>query len=348
MLLAIDQGTTGTTCLVFDLQGELLGRALPRVHPALPAAGLGRARRGRDLGRHARGRRRGARGRRRAARRARGDRHHEPARDRRRAGTRRPASRCTARSSGRTAAPPARCDELRDGRRGGPRSASGPASCSTRTSRRRRSSGCCATSTGSRERARDGRAVFGTIDAWLLFKLTGEHAHRPSQRLAHAAAATSPTGDWDAELLDLFGGARSARCPRCGRAAASSARTRAGRLPRLRRCRSPASPATSRPRCSGRAAWSPGSARTRTAPARSCSLNAGTSVAARRRRGCSPTIAWQIGAPDHLRARGGDLRHRRRRAVAARRARHHRRGGRDRGRWPRRWTPTTASTSSPR
>jgi glycerol kinase len=29
---------------------------------------------------------------------------------------------------------------------------------------------------GLRERARDGRAVFGTVDSWVLFKLTGEHA----------------------------------------------------------------------------------------------------------------------------------------------------------------------------
>src|SRR6476619_6077920 len=33
---------------------------------------------------------------------------------------------------------------------------------------------------GLRERAESGRAVFGTIDSWLAFKLTGEHVTDPS------------------------------------------------------------------------------------------------------------------------------------------------------------------------
>jgi glycerol kinase len=39
MLLAIDQGTTGTTCLVFDLQGELLGRAYREFTQHFPRPG---------------------------------------------------------------------------------------------------------------------------------------------------------------------------------------------------------------------------------------------------------------------------------------------------------------------
>jgi glycerol kinase len=56
---------------------------------------------------------------------------------------------------------------------------------------------------GLRERARDGTAVFGTIDSWLLFKLTGEHvtdATNASRTLLFDIAA----GRWDPELLDLF------------------------------------------------------------------------------------------------------------------------------------------------
>ena len=56
---------------------------------------------------------------------------------------------------------------------------------------------------GLRERARDGRAVFGTVDSWLLFKLTGEHVTDPSnasRTLLYDIAA----GRWDPELLDLF------------------------------------------------------------------------------------------------------------------------------------------------
>ena len=45
VILAIDQGTTGTTCLVFDCSAELIGRRLSGIRAALPAAGLGRARR---------------------------------------------------------------------------------------------------------------------------------------------------------------------------------------------------------------------------------------------------------------------------------------------------------------
>jgi glycerol kinase len=56
---------------------------------------------------------------------------------------------------------------------------------------------------GLRERARDGTAVFGTIDSWLLFKLTGEHltdASNASRTMLYDISA----GRWDPELLDLF------------------------------------------------------------------------------------------------------------------------------------------------
>jgi glycerol kinase len=57
---------------------------------------------------------------------------------------------------------------------------------------------------GLRERAEAGRAVFGTVDSWLLFKLTGEHvtdATNASRTLLYDIAR----GCWDAELLELFG-----------------------------------------------------------------------------------------------------------------------------------------------
>jgi glycerol kinase len=52
-------------------------------------------------------------------------------------------------------------------------------------------------------RARGGRAVFGTIDAWLVFKLTGEHATDPSnasRTMLYDIAANR----WDHELLALL------------------------------------------------------------------------------------------------------------------------------------------------
>ena len=56
---------------------------------------------------------------------------------------------------------------------------------------------------GLAARARDGSAVFGTIDSWLLFKLTGEHltdASNASRTLLYDISA----GRWDPELLELF------------------------------------------------------------------------------------------------------------------------------------------------
>ena len=57
---------------------------------------------------------------------------------------------------------------------------------------------------GLAERARDGRAVFGTIDAWVAYKLTGElvtDVTNASRTLLYDIGS----GRWDPELLDLFG-----------------------------------------------------------------------------------------------------------------------------------------------
>jgi glycerol kinase len=56
---------------------------------------------------------------------------------------------------------------------------------------------------GLRERARDGRALFGTIDAWLAFKLCGEHATDPSNA-SRTMLYNIATGRWDHELLALL------------------------------------------------------------------------------------------------------------------------------------------------
>ncbi len=57
---------------------------------------------------------------------------------------------------------------------------------------------------GLRERAWGGRAVFGTVDAWLMFKLTGEHATDPSNA-SRTMLYDIAAGRWDPELLELFG-----------------------------------------------------------------------------------------------------------------------------------------------
>ncbi len=57
---------------------------------------------------------------------------------------------------------------------------------------------------GLRDRAREGRAVFGTIDSWLIFKLTGERATDPSNA-SRTMLFDIGRSAWDGELLELLG-----------------------------------------------------------------------------------------------------------------------------------------------
>jgi len=57
---------------------------------------------------------------------------------------------------------------------------------------------------GLREKAQSGRAVFGTIDAWLVFKLTGEY-RTDVTNASRTMLYDITLGDWDDELLALFG-----------------------------------------------------------------------------------------------------------------------------------------------
>lgn len=56
---------------------------------------------------------------------------------------------------------------------------------------------------GLRERVRDGRAVFGTIDVWLIFKLCGEHVTDPSNA-SRTMLYDITAGRWAPELLALL------------------------------------------------------------------------------------------------------------------------------------------------
>ncbi|HZG49748.1 MAG TPA: FGGY family carbohydrate kinase, partial [Thermoleophilaceae bacterium] len=200
MILAIDQGTTGTTCIVFDEGGRPVGRAyrefrqhFPRPgwvehdaseiwevtsavareaveragRPAL--AGIGIA----------------------------NQRETVVAWDRE---TGEPLARAIVWQDRRTAA---RCDELREaGEEPRVRERTGlvldPYFSATKIEWLLRNVD------GLAERARDGRAVFGTIDAWLIFCLTGELATdetNASRTLLYDIHA----GRWDPDLLELFG-----------------------------------------------------------------------------------------------------------------------------------------------
>ena len=203
MILAIDQGTTGTTCLVFDERGAPGRARVPRVRAALPAARLGRARRRTRSGR-SRARSPARRSRPPASRAAdlRGDRHHEPARDRRRWDRRtgEPLHRAIVWQDRRTAA---RCDAAAaEGREELVRERTGlvidPYFSGTKIE----------WLLAERRRASDGRR--GDVLLRHDRRLARLQADRPGgdrllERVADAAVRHPPRCDWDAELCELLG-----------------------------------------------------------------------------------------------------------------------------------------------
>ena len=59
---------------------------------------------------------------------------------------------------------------------------------------------------GAREAARAGRLAFGTVDSFLLWRLTGGRVHAvDATNASRTLLCDIATGDWDDELLDLFG-----------------------------------------------------------------------------------------------------------------------------------------------
>ncbi len=77
---------------------------------------------------------------------------------------------------------------------------------------------------GLRERAAAGRAVFGTVDAWLTFNLCGEAVTDPSNA-SRTMLFDIVQGRWDPELLAVFGVPEQA-LPRVGPSCGSVATTR--------------------------------------------------------------------------------------------------------------------------
>ncbi|MBS7808675.1 glycerol kinase GlpK [Variovorax sp. PCZ-1] len=66
---------------------------------------------------------------------------------------------------------------------------------------------------GARQRAEKGDLCFGTIDSWLIYKLTGGHSAASAHKALHVTDASNAsrtlllnihTGQWDDELLKLF------------------------------------------------------------------------------------------------------------------------------------------------
>ena len=202
MLLAIDQGTTGTSCLVFDLEGELVGRAYREFQQHFPRPGWVEhdAAEIWDVS-HA------------VAGEALEDAGLEPGEleavgitNQRETvvcwdpATGEPLHRALVWQDRRTAA---RCQELKDGGyEPSVRVKTGlvldPYFSATKIEWLLRNVD------GLAERARDGRAVFGTIDSWLLFKLCGEHV-TDATNASRTLLLDISSGRWDPELLDIFG-----------------------------------------------------------------------------------------------------------------------------------------------
>jgi glycerol kinase len=202
VILAIDQGTTGTTCLVFDLAGDLVGRSYREFTQHFPRPGwvehdadeiwlVTQAVAGDALADA------GVRDGELTAVGITNQRETVVAWD---PATGRPLHRALVWQDRRTAG---RCDELRAaGFEAVVRERTGlvldPYFSATKIH------WLLENVDGLRERARDGRAVFGTIDSWIAFKLTGEHTTDPSNA-SRTMLYDIRRGAWDDELLDVFG-----------------------------------------------------------------------------------------------------------------------------------------------
>ncbi len=202
MILAIDQGTTGTTCLVFDGQGELVGRAYREFEQHFPQPGWVEHDMGEiwDVTEAVAGQALEDAGLRPGELEAVGITNQretvcvwDPS-------TGEPLHRAIVWQDRRTAA---RCDELRDqGREPLVRERTGlvldPYFSATKVQ------WLLENVDGLRDRARAGRAMFGTVDSWLIFKLCGELVTDPSNA-SRTMLFDISEGRWDPELLELFG-----------------------------------------------------------------------------------------------------------------------------------------------
>jgi glycerol kinase len=202
VILAIDQGTTGTTCLVFDEQAELIGRAYREFQQHFPRPGWVEhdAAEIWDVTQAVAGEALEDAGVEHGELRAVGITNQretvcvwDPQ-------TGEPLHRAIVWQDRRTAA---RCDELREaGHEALIRARTGlvldPYFSGTKIE------WLLNNVDGLREKAERGRAVFGTIDAWLTFKLTGESVTDPSNA-SRTMLFDITRGEWDQELLELFG-----------------------------------------------------------------------------------------------------------------------------------------------
>jgi len=202
VILAIDQGTTGTTCLVFDHEAEPIGRSYREFEQHFPRPGWVEHDAG-EIWQVTQA----------VAGEALEDAGVEPG-ELQAVGitnqretvcvwdpdTGEPLHRAIVWQDRRTAA---RCDELREaGREPLVRERTGlvldPYFSGTKIEWLLRNVD------GLAERERGARAFVGTIDSWLIYNLTGELATDPTNA-SRTMLFDIRRGDWDDELLELFG-----------------------------------------------------------------------------------------------------------------------------------------------
>ena len=197
MILAIDQGTTGSTCLVFDREGKIAGRAYSEFEQHFPRPGWVEHDANEIWDTTLRVASEGAEG-----RRAPRVRRSTPSASRTSARpwspgipkTGEPVHNALVWQDRRTAA---RCDELREaGHEDLVRERTGlvldPYFSGTKIEWLLQNV----------DGAKD--AVFGTIDSWLVFKLTGRHATEVSNA-SRTLLFDIGKREWDAELCELLG-----------------------------------------------------------------------------------------------------------------------------------------------
>ena len=228
MVLAIDQGTTGTTCLVFDAEGELAGRAARELTQHFPRPGWVEH----DLNEIWAVTRAVACAALQDAGVAEGELAAIGITNQRETvcawdpATGEPLHRALVWQDRRTAA---RCDALREaGHEPLIRERTGlildPYFSGTKVE------WLLDNVDGLRERARDGRAVLGTVDSWVAFNLTGEHVTEVSNA-SRTLLCDLRACDWDDELLALLGDVPRRALPEIRSSIGELGRTRDGALP---------------------------------------------------------------------------------------------------------------------
>ena len=168
------------------------------------------------------------------------------------------------------------------------------------------------------------RAVFGTIDSWLLFKLTGRHA-TDRTNASRTMLFDIRRHAWDEELCAMLG-VDPERLPEPLPSAQVFGTTTefGGEVPVA------GIAGDQQAALFGQACHTAGTAKNTYGTGSFVLLHTGAE-APDPVEGLLTTVACETGGVRRLRARGLDLRHRRRGPVAARRARDHRGGGRDGG-----------------